>query len=174
MGGLGGYGNNNAQENEADSMQRLQSEDQMSKALFPWQSNSNKPPRKESLWDMLKFTFCAQSKILSFVTIMLIILTIIFIVELALNGIKRSGAFLEVETKNKYIYTEFCNNGLKVYGSYQIWRLFTCIFLHASLEHITLNGLSFLIWGSFVEHVIGSWEICCIFFISGNLIFFKF
>ena len=64
FGGMGGMGGNQGG-TEQDQMAAHQNEARVAAAIFPWQSNNKKNPRKENLWDMLRFAFCAQSKILS-------------------------------------------------------------------------------------------------------------
>jgi len=80
FGGMGGMGGNQGG-TEQDQMAAHQNEARVAAAIFPWQSNSKKNPRQENLWDMLRFAFCAQSKILSFVVMMIFIMAIVFIVE---------------------------------------------------------------------------------------------
>jgi membrane associated rhomboid family serine protease len=49
----------------------------------------------------------------------------------------------------------------------QVWRIFTAMFLHASIFHIALNMLSLFFIGTVVEAVYGKWRYLVIYFLSG-------
>ncbi len=49
----------------------------------------------------------------------------------------------------------------------QVWRIFTAMFLHASIFHIALNMLSLFFIGTVVETVYGKWRYLVIYFLSG-------
>lgn len=68
----GGWGNNGANEG-GNQMAMHEDEIRIMQALSPWGSDGTKPPRKENLWDMFRFSFCARSKILSFVVMMIFV-----------------------------------------------------------------------------------------------------
>ena len=58
------------------------------------------------------------------------------------------------------------NSGMLVkYG--QVWRIVTCMFLHAGLIHLFLNMYSLFIVGPRVEDFFGKWKFLLIYFISG-------
>jgi len=110
------------------------------KALSPWSIENTKDPRKENIWDMFRFSFCARSRMLSFVVIMILILTVVFIIQLSVDGVNRSGDLAQVNAgSNTTIYKWLNLSGIKVYGQYQIWRMLSCIFLHYSMQHILFN-----------------------------------
>ncbi len=66
------------------------------------------------------------------------------------------------------------DNNLVLQG--QIWRIFTAMFLHESIEHIGLNMLSLFFIGRAVEIFYGHWRYLVIYLLSGILggIFFLF
>ncbi len=58
------------------------------------------------------------------------------------------------------------NSGILVrYG--QIYRIVTCMFLHAGIMHIVLNMYSLYVVGPRVEDFFGKWKFLLIYFISG-------
>jgi len=49
------------------------------------------------------------------------------------------------------------------------WMFVTSMFLHASVDHIFLNMLALLFFGSYLERVVGSRAFLCIYFVSGMI-----
>ncbi len=65
-------------------------------------------------------------------------------------------------------------NALKLGANYgaliksgEIWRLFTYMFLHASLVHLLVNMYSLYILGTQVENFIGKWKYLFVYIVSG-------
>ena len=87
-----------------------------------------------------------------FVTYVLIALCVItFIIDVILKGeLTLLGA----------------NHGLLVRAG-QIWRIFTCMFLHAGIIHLGLNMYSLYVVGPHVEDFFGKWKFLLIYLISG-------
>jgi membrane associated rhomboid family serine protease len=52
-------------------------------------------------------------------------------------------------------------------GAGEPWRLFTAIFLHASLIHIAMNGYALWAFGNIVEQELGKARFLVIFFVGG-------
>jgi membrane associated rhomboid family serine protease len=52
-------------------------------------------------------------------------------------------------------------------GAGEQWRLFTAIFLHASVLHIAMNGYALWAFGNIVEQELGKLRFLAIFFIGG-------
>ena len=50
---------------------------------------------------------------------------------------------------------------------FQIWRLFTPIFLHVGFNHMVFNITSTLVFGSLLEQMIGFKQMAAVYFISG-------
>lgn len=49
----------------------------------------------------------------------------------------------------------------------EYWRLFTCMFLHASFAHLITNCYALFIYGRIVEKFFGRWRFIAIYFIAG-------
>jgi membrane associated rhomboid family serine protease len=49
----------------------------------------------------------------------------------------------------------------------QYWRLFTAMFLHASLIHLAFNSYALWIFGSMVEPQVGRWRFLAIYLLTG-------
>src|SRR3989338_6163536 len=49
----------------------------------------------------------------------------------------------------------------------KVWTLFTAIFLHSGIVHILYNLFALALFGSVLEHIIGSKKFLVLFFVSG-------
>jgi len=54
-----------------------------------------------------------------------------------------------------------------VVNQFEIWRLFTSMFIHADLSHLVSNMFGLLLFGSYVEQVFKKFHFVLIYFISG-------
>ena len=95
----------------------------------------------------------------------------IFFLTLIWGGLQiPSSEFL---TPNPNTLNSFGNrNPELIRHSFQIWRLVTPVFLHASLLHLLFNCLSTLVIGSQIEKLLGTVNMVIIYFataIGGNL-----
>lgn len=68
--------------------------------------------------------------------------------------------------KSLYIYKFGVNNSL-VFSDGQLYRLFTYMFLHGSIEHVLVNCLSLYIFGSKIEKYCGRVKTLTIYLVSG-------
>ncbi len=59
-----------------------------------------------------------------------------------------------------------CANVLVYYGG-QLWRLFTCMFLHAGILHLVVNLFSLYNLGNLIERIFGSAKFTLIYLSSG-------
>jgi membrane associated rhomboid family serine protease len=50
-----------------------------------------------------------------------------------------------------------------------LWQVVSYMFAHGSISHILFNMLALFIFGSALEHHIGSWEFLCYYMITGIL-----
>lgn len=71
--------------------------------LFGNDSETGVDPRKETFFQMLKFNMCPTLKFFSFCTLMTLALTIIYIIELFVDGINWKGEFLEINHTGFFI-----------------------------------------------------------------------
>lgn len=135
-------------------------------------SGRQKPPRGENFWDMFKLNFCPRIKFFSVVVWIMITLLVVFIVQVAVDGLDRSGDLLQVKgNADTRIFSRLALNGNKVYAHWQLWRIVSCIILHLSLPHLFFNCLTLLIFGSYIEAVIQPTMTLVIFVMSGNFNF---
>jgi membrane associated rhomboid family serine protease len=131
-----------------------------------------KPPRGENFWDMFKLNFCPRIKFFSVVVWIMITLLVVFIVQVAMDGLYRSGDLLQVNgDANTMIFSRLALNGNKVYAHWQLWRIVSCMILHLALPHLFFNCLTLLIFGSYIEAVIEPTMTLVIFVMSGILFF---
>ncbi len=72
-----------------------------------------------------------------------------------------------VDTSSEYLLTIGANYGPSVVLNGEIWRLFTAMFLHGGLEHITMNMLSIWFVGRVVEVWFNKVSYLSIYLISG-------
>jgi len=69
---------------------------------------------------------------------------------------------------NLSLYTmEYGINGSFIFSEGQLYRLFTYMFLHGSIEHVVMNCLSLFIFGSKIEKYCGRVKTMAIYLISG-------
>ena len=70
------------------------------------------------------------------------------------NGIDIEGQLLQVKTNPGSVHSYLCEMPKKIYLDHQVWRYFSAIFVHLSLQHILLNSITTAIFGSFIESII--------------------
>jgi membrane associated rhomboid family serine protease len=56
-----------------------------------------------------------------------------------------------------------------VAANHEYWRLFTAMFLHASILHILLNMYALYLFGYVIEGTLGTWRFLAIYFVAGFL-----
>jgi len=134
--------------------------------LFGEPRESDVDPRKETFFQMLRFNMCPELKFLSFCTLMSIFLTIMYIVELAIDGIDLQKAFLEVSHTGFFIKwgSRILSN---IVLDYEIWRVVTPLFIHLTFMHWLFNSISILIWGSLLEAFIKPVRMIILFMAAG-------
>lgn len=141
-------------------------------AVITGPSGAQKPPRAENCWDMFKLNFCPRIRFFSVIVWIMLTLTVVFIVQLAVDGLDRSGDLLQVKGgPETTIFSRLALNGNKVYGHWQLWRIVSCMILHLSLQHLFFNCLTLLIFGSYIEAIIEPAMTLVIFVMSGNFVF---
>lgn len=96
-------------------------------------------PRKESFFQMLKFTFCPTFTIKSFIFFITLIDYIVFLITVILTVMNYSLDPLNFLGPSWIVLTDF---GAKIpYAMWkgQVWRFLTPVFLHSGLAHILVN-----------------------------------
>jgi membrane associated rhomboid family serine protease len=107
---------------------------------------------------------------LSATSLLLIAIIAMFAVEILVS----SGRILGVGLPNKTAFDlgalfPPAIAGIGPFHTHQYWRLFTAMFLHASLLHIALNGYALWLFGQFVEDFFGRTRFFLIYFVTGFL-----
>lgn len=126
-----------------------------------------KDPRKENYFEMFRLNLCPNLTWHSFCTIVCFLDIVIFGVQLYFDPINTEGKFLEFKPTGQVIYN-YARYDQAIRLNKQVFRLLTCLFLHASFSHIFNNVISTLIWGSLVEKLIGKWRTALIYILSGK------
>lgn len=102
--------------------------------ILPQMSKFPKDPREESFTDMMRFQMFPNLTVLSFSFLLILVLVLVFSAQVALDGLDKSQLriyFLPINLKGPFS-SFFENNFAEVFGSFQIWRLFTSLFLSES------------------------------------------
>ncbi|CDW77937.1 rhomboid family [Stylonychia lemnae] len=172
---LGDYQNNNNQNNQYgrpqfQGQQRANNAFQNQPLLGGGPNNQQfVDPRRESFFDMLKFTFCPTFTIFSFIFFITLIDVLVYITTLIANTAKSypldDSNFLgpSIITLNTF----GSNNPWQMRYKYQVWRYITPIFLHAGFMHIFSNMLSQMIIGFMLESVMGPFRVGLVYIASG-------
>lgn len=126
--------------------------------------NSN--PENESFPDMLKTIMCPYFKGYSFTTLSSLAMLAGFALQLALDHLTIPGTFLQVNSTGP-ITSRFEKNPTKIHDNNAYYQLLTAIFLSLDFMHISSNLISQLIFGSFIENLLGRWQLAAVFLISG-------
>ena len=71
-----------------------------------------------------------------------------------------------ISTNDELFYLLAQTNS-RIIEQYEIWRLFTSIFLHSDYLHLFMNMFTLLLYGSLVEKFYKKYEYLIIYFVSG-------
>lgn len=71
-----------------------------------------------------------------------------------------------ISTNDEFFYLLALTNS-SVIEQYEIWRLFSSMFLHSDYLHLFMNMFTLLLYGSLVEKFYKKYEYLIIYFISG-------
>jgi membrane associated rhomboid family serine protease len=93
---------------------------------------------------------------------LLFVLVVVYGIEVARSG---AGSLIAGPSIPALIRLGAIVPALIADGEY--WRLFTGMFLHASLLHIALNGYALYIVGSVVESELGRWRFLALYLVTG-------
>ena len=73
-----------------------------------------------------------------------------------------------ISTNDELFYLLAQSNS-RIIEQYEIWRLFTSMFLHSDYLHLFMNMFTLLLYGSLVEKFFKKYEYLIIYFVSGFL-----
>ena len=68
---------------------------------------------------------------------------------------------------NDELFFLLAQTNSRIIEQYEIWRLFTSIFLHSDYLHLFMNMFTLLLYGSLVEKFYKKYEYLIIYFVSG-------
>lgn len=91
------------------------------------------------------------------VTAALIIINILIFAVTFIKGDPEDSVYMMSAGANFYPLT----------FSGQLWRIFTCMFLHFDISHLLTNMLSLFAIGSIIEMAFGTWRYLVIYMVSG-------
>ena len=115
----------------------------------------NADPRKETFLQMLYQTFCPTLTWHSFITLVTLVDSLVMVATVigsfAIGGLNNSN-FLGT---NNDIIDIFDRDVPKITQKYQIYRLLTAVLLHTGFSHYVMNMLTQIIFGSWLEAMIG-------------------
>ncbi len=78
--------------------------------------------------------------------------------------------FMYILSGNPYYYTELgANNWSAVFFSHEVYRLFTCMFIHSGADHLINNMITLAIVGNETEHKLGHIHFSILYLVSGLL-----
>lgn len=137
------------------------------RSLMGYDDPPTKDPREESYREMLVLNLCPKLTFLSFTSLISFLNFGLFVAQLLVDGINKEGPFLQVIATGKMITALGRIEG-PIKNRIEIWRLLTCLFLHANFDHLFFNIVSTLIWGSLVEKLIGRNRTAFIYLLAGK------
>jgi rhomboid protease GluP len=70
-------------------------------------------------------------------------------------------------TTNAELFYLLAQRNSRIIEQYEVWRLFTSMFLHADYIHLFMNMFALLLYGALVENVFKKYEFLIIYFVSG-------
>ena len=70
-------------------------------------------------------------------------------------------------TTNDELFFLLAQTNSRIIEQYEVWRLFTSMFIHADYLHLFMNMFALLLYGSLVENVFKKYEYLIIYFVSG-------
>jgi rhomboid protease GluP len=70
-------------------------------------------------------------------------------------------------TTNAELFYLLAQRNSRILEQYEVWRLFTSMFLHADYIHLFMNMFALLLYGALVENVFKKYEFLIIYFVSG-------
>ena len=125
------------------------------------------PPHEESYFGMMRNTLFPRLGLLSLCTIVVVVCSAVFVLQIFLDGIKLNGEFLEVKASGILVQAFGKMDG-PIRNRFQYYRLFTALFLHGSFNHLFGNMLSVLLWGSLIEQKVGRLKTSIIYLLAGT------
>ena len=136
----------------------MHDESSVNSAFMGSSSNFLKPrastdPRKETFYEMLYYNVFPHLTFFSFSVLFGIALTILYIVQLALCGVRMEGQFLEA---NMVSITESLLAEIELLLQHgNLYRTLTFAFIHASLPSLFGSLIMLIVWVSGIEYRLG-------------------
>ena len=116
---------------------------------------------------MLKETFCPTLTMKSFITMITIVDAGVFLAQTIMSIILGGFNTMTFLGCNPKILDEFARSPSKIVYNYQIYRLITPMVLHNGFSHWIMNMLTQIIFGSWLEAMVGFRYTAMTYFVSG-------
>lgn len=137
------------------------------RGLLDYEEVVTKDPKEENLFNMLHLSLCPQLTLSSFCTIIVLLDIAVFVLQTFNDGIEPKGKLLEAKVTGSIIQA-YGKMNVPIKKHHQVYRLFTCLFLHGNFGHLLNNVISTLAWGSLVEKLIGRARTAAIYLLAGR------
>ena len=138
--------------------------------------NIGKPPRKENYWDMWRSTFCPQFTMLSFIFMIWVLNTVMYIITLIMTAVRTDkdlNGFVFLGPDLEVLHAWGALDAYEIRYNYQIWRLFTSLLLSTGFSTYVISSGALMVIGFMVENAKMSPARMAIFYfatgILGNL-----
>lgn len=172
--GMNDFSNNNNGRNRPNQGNQQAQGNQGNMMFFGSGNNFNNDPRKETFLEFLTNIFCpyatwkSVSIYIIFINIIIYFITLFF--GLSTRPIDLIN-FLPVDPKTLRLFS-LSPSEMKLNGI-QFYRWVTNSLLHADFVHMIYNSIGILIFGTFLEKLIGSLKFVSIYVVSGyNILFY--
>lgn len=99
--------------------------------------------------------------------VLLVLNVIVFVVELVTGATRLMGGGSAQAMVDLGALVPYASDAPNVLVTHQYWRLFTSMFLHDGILHITFNMWALWVIGGFVEAVLGRFKFIILYFVSG-------
>ena len=115
---------------------------------------AGKHPRDESYWDMWKTTFCPQFTMVSFTFLAWVLLTAayMFCLCMMISPSKDLNDRVFLGPDRSTLHTWGALDAWEIQNNYQIWRLFTSLFLSYGFSTYCISSGALLVLGFIVEN----------------------
>lgn len=162
MANVQGFENSNAS-GSADSDQTRIGD----RGLLDYEEVVTKNPAQENVFNMLHLSLCPQLTLTSFCTLVVLLDIAMFAAQTFNDGVETKGKLLEAKVTGSIILA-YGKINAPIKKQLQVYRLFTCLFLHGNFSHLLNNVISTLAWGSVVEKLIGRARTAAIYLLAGS------
>lgn len=135
-----------------------------------WRDPYSATSEERQSWRSGKRQFSKTTLILIGINVAVYLITMIYCVAYAINDSRLYLSFLERYAKGLEKVTELGGSSWHdAFERFQIYRVFTCIFMHAGLEHLSGNMVALFAFGDAVESYLKPRRFLKLYLIAGIL-----